>query len=290
MEMSGRSILPGGDGRAGRHEQQAPVCYNFYIMDDRVYRKEFKVDVHAADFRGLARPNVLLDFLQDTAGEGVGCAGLSVPELWKKQLCWVISRYHIVVHRYPRFGESVSVHTWPSGCSEYFALRDFEAFDAQGGRILTGTSSWVVMNVETRKPIKMAGFIPEGYTLDKRALVDGFPSLPALPDPAGDVPGLDFRVLSADLDFNKHVNNVVFIRWALEAVPPEILLGSIPVEFEISYKAEAFFGDTVVSRALSLPAEEGRENGLTFLHGITNRSNGVELARLRTRWEKWRKE
>lgn len=256
-------------------------------MNDKIYIKEFKIDVHAADFHGLARPNAILDWLQDTASEGVGCAGLSVSGLWARRLSWIVSRYHVVIHRYPRFGEKVFVHTWPSGQTEYFALRDFEAFDAEGGRVLSGTSSWVVMNIDTKKPIKMAGFIPDAYCLDERAIEDGFSSLPAIEE---DPPGMDFRVLSADLDFNRHANNVVYVRWALESVPPEILLGSIPVELEISYKAEAFFGDKIVSRSMEVPSPAGQDGGRTFLHRISNISSGVELARLRTRWEQWRKE
>ena len=60
-----------------------------------------------------------------------------------------------------------------------------------------------------------------------------------------------------------------------------------PVEIEVAYRAEAFYGDTVLSRAVPAPAasEAGQAAGAVFLHQIVNASTGVELTRLRTRWE-----
>jgi len=84
------------------------------------------------------------------------------------------------------------------------------------------------------------------------------------------------------LDWNRHVNNAVYIQWALESVPPDLLMSRRPMELEVSYRAEAFYGDEVLSAAQRVP--EGESAEAAFLHQILNAATGVELARLRTRW------
>ena len=84
------------------------------------------------------------------------------------------------------------------------------------------------------------------------------------------------------VDLNRHVNNTVYVQWALEAAPEDVLMRGRPVEVEVSYRAEALYGDTVLSRAAALPG--GPEPGPVFLHQVANAATGAELTRLRTRW------
>jgi len=63
--------------------------------------------------------------------------------------------------------------------------------------------------------------------------------------------------------------------------PPEVLLARRPTDIEVSYRAEALYGDSVLSVA-QRAAEEGA--GAVFLHQILNAGTGAELTRLRTRW------
>ena len=166
-------------------------------------------------------------------------------------MTWVLSRYHILVHRYPAMGERLEVTTWPSGKGGYFATRDFEVADANGGPVLSATSSWMIIGLERKQPLKVDDIIDIPYAIDKRALDDPF-ALPARSRPPATAE-VRFRVESAHLDWNRHVNNAVYVQWALEGVPPEVLMKSRPVELEVSYRAEAFYGDEVLSVVQRVP-------------------------------------
>lgn len=253
-------------------------------MADLLYRKEFSVHTYESDFQGLARPVSLLNFLQDAAGDHASLLGWSVTDLWKKNMTWVLSRTHILVHRYPAWGERLSVLTWPSGRHGYFALRDFEVSDADGSTVLVGTTSWMVLDLGRKQPLKVEDILPTNYLVDRRALPDDFAPLPVLDLPENE---LSFRVELGHLDLNKHVNNAVYIQWALEAVPEEVLARRRPVDIEVSYRAEALYGDTVLSRvcAVAAPTPGGAAPGRVYLHQILNASSGAELTRLRTRWD-----
>jgi acyl-ACP thioesterase len=247
-------------------------------MSELAYRKEYTVHTYETDARGLARPVSLLNYLQDAAGDHAGRLGLSVADLFKRNMTWILSRYHVLVHRYPAVGARLELVTWPSAKNGYFAVRDFEASDA-GGPVLSATSSWMVISLDRKQPVKVDEVVDIPYALDRRALDDRFASLPVLSARDSEI---RFRVETAHLDWNRHVNNAVYVQWALEGVPPEILMNRRPLDLEVSYRAEALYGDEILSAVQRLP-QEGP--GPVFLHQILNAATGAELARLRTKWE-----
>lgn len=248
-------------------------------MVDLVFHKEYAIHTYETDARGSAKLVTLLNYLQDSAGEHAGRLGLSVLDLFKRRMTWVLSRYHVLVRRYPAIGDRLEVTTWPSGKGGYFATRDFEVADGGGRAVLAATSSWMILDLERKQPVKVESVIDVPYAVERRALDDPFASLPV---PAARETEVRFRVESGHLDWNRHVNNAVYVGWALEGAPPEVLLKSRPVELEVSYRAEAFYGDEVLSVSQSVPAAGG---GPVFLHQILNAVSGTELTRLRTRWE-----
>ena len=245
---------------------------------DMIYQKDYAIHTYETDAQGLAKTVTLLNFLQDAAGEHAARLGLSVLDLVKRNMTWVLSRYHILVHRHPGAGERLEVTTWPSGKGGYFATRDFEVADGNGGPVLSATSSWMIIGLERKQPVKVDDVIDVPYAFEKRALDDPFGSLPT---PTARDAEVRFRVESAHLDWNRHVNNAIYVQWALEGVSPDVLLKGRPVELEVSYRAEAFYGDEIVSVAQRLPEDAA---GPRFLHQILNAATGAELARLRTRW------
>jgi len=247
-------------------------------MADLFYRKEYPIHFYQLDFEGRARLVPLLNYLSDAAGDHASLLGWSVTDLLKNNMTWVLSRYHVRVARYPGQGEKLSVLTWPSGRHGYFALRDFEVSDADGSAVLVGTTSWMILDLGRKQPLKIDEILPANFLVDRRALADDFAALPVLDRAEREIP---FRVETAHLDLNRHVNNTVYVQWALEAAPEDVLMRRRPVELEVSYRAEAFYGDTVLSRTAAGAAGPGP----VFLHQIANAATGAELTRLRSRWE-----
>ncbi len=243
---------------------------------DRTYAKRFPVYTFDVDPDGKARLPFLLDLLQDIAREHAALLKVSIFDLQAKGLTWVLSRYHIRVPRYPVMGDTVEVRTWPSGKRDVFALRDFEARDGEGRLLLEATSSWLVIALDSKRPVRMETVFLDEHILDRRAVADDFERLPS---PVRTDREVSFTALSRDLDFNRHVNNVVYVHWAIEGMPEDFLRGKRPAEVEIVYKGEVLFGDEVVTK-VQLPDA----GGTSCLHQIVRKADGAELARLRTSW------
>ncbi len=245
---------------------------------EKIHTTENMVHTYEADFKGKAHFHSLLNYLQEAAAQQADALGFGFKDLIQSKLCWLLSRYHIKVLGYPRLGDRLLVSTWPSGMQGTFALRDFIISDQKGHPLLLATSSWVLWDLQKKKPSSLESLLSENQILERRALEDFFQPLPPLTKPHHEA---SFRVMVKDLDVNKHVNNVVYIQWALESVPKDVLLKKHPLEIEAAYKAEAFFGEKVISRVQPID----REGSHSYRHQIINKKKGKELARLISVWE-----
>ncbi len=242
-----------------------------------IFQAQYQVRSYEVDGHGRLRPVTLLNYLQDAAGLHTLKLGVAVSQLRARRLTWVLSRYHVRFHAYPATGARLEVRTWPSARQGLFALRDFEVSDAQGRIVITATSSWVLLSLESRRPVRLAEHLPDYPTMGRRAISDGFPTLPVVERTDLELP---FRVRFGDLDFNGHVNNTVFADWALETVPSETIRDWRPASVEIGYRAETFYGDRIIVRTqLQSPGDPA-----VFLHQLSNDRDGREVARVRTVW------
>ena len=237
----------------------------------------FAVRYHEVDPRGMVRLPVVMTWLQDAGIEHSRKMGVSVNDLAEKGLIWVLSRLTLQMERYPGCAEEILVRTWPVTRKGLFSIRDYYLLDDNAIIIGRATTSWAVLDLKTRRPVRISEHLPSYQLKDERALDDPFETLPVLE--GGGSGALELPVLRADLDQNCHVNNTVYAGWAIEAVPAEIADNSIATTIEIGFRAEAVYGDSI--RSICSPAASDPP---TVIHRIEHAADGRELARMRTTW------
>jgi medium-chain acyl-[acyl-carrier-protein] hydrolase len=245
-------------------------------MIETIYKKPFLVRSVDIDGSGHIQPVVFIEYLLDAAGEHAASGGLAVTDMFRKGVTWVLSRFHIEVLRYPAWGRTVTIETWPSGRQPLFAVRDYTVSDDKGP-LAAATSSWLIVDLNTRRPVRTAAHLEGFPLLEKRAIDDPFASLPA-PQREDDVK--EFPVFHSDIDLNKHVTASVYIHRALETVPEAILFKLRPTSIEVNFRGEAFYGDRLISRLEKLESD----GPARFLHRISRAADDKELTILRTSW------
>ena len=239
-----------------------------------IHEINYTVRPYEAGYGKTLRPEALLNYLQDAAFEHSYRRGISLYHFVPRGLTWVLTRYHVKVDRYPAVGEKVTVRTWYPGAAKPYYLRDWELVGKDGESIGRGTSSWLILDMKTKKPAEDNGLLDGFPPHLVRSLEDDFAPLPELEKVDGESL---FCVRLSDTDLNRHVNHVHYIQWALDSVPAETLEKNQVVGIEVGYRAEARFGDKVVSKV-------GSTGDGTFLHQLVRDSDGKELTRLRTKW------
>ena len=245
-------------------------------MSEPLFSRTLEVRYHDADPHGAVRLTALVaDLLDVAAGRALGVA---VKDLRRLGLTWVLSRVHLQLARLPRCGEQLTIRTWPVSREGIFSVRDFELLDGRGERIGCATSSWAVLDLKSRRPVRIDASLPPYPLHPLRALNDPFAAVPTADRWETE---LQLPVLRGDLDINGHVNNTVYAGWALEAVPSRIFDHAVLLAVEINFRAEVHYGDRIISRCSVI--DEGAD--LWLLHRIDHAEDGRELARLRSRWQ-----
>jgi len=241
-----------------------------------VWSEELRVRSYEMDAKGRASALAVCNWLQEAAGNHATALAWGVDQLQAQGLTWVLSRLHLRLNRIPAWREPVTVTTWPAGAQRLHAVREFRISDEDGGEIGVATSGWLLVNLASRRPVRLPETIAaiRAHT-PARVLDDPFEKLPELERAEHE---RSFAVRYSNLDMNRHANNVSVIAWALDAVPEEVLLESTLAEFEVDFRAEARYGDHITAQvcAPEPPAE-------IFLHRLV-RDDGREIARARSRW------
>jgi acyl-ACP thioesterase len=253
---------------------ESPAWEELAEMMRDIFSRSYRIRSYEADFRGLVKPVALLNYLQDAASGHADLLGFSLLDLRARNATWLLSRYHVRVDRYPAVAEKLLVTTWRSLVDGIYAFREFHITGEDASQVGCATSSWVLLNLRTRRPARINDLLPELPVIRRRALDDDFPKLPK--------PGSwgfeqSFRARTADQDLNRHVNHAVYAEWALETVPLPVLQERCLSDIEIAYMNEAVSGDTIISRAEKADSD-------VFLHQLVREEDGRELTRLRTVW------
>ena len=176
-----------------------------------------------------------------------------------KNISWVLTRFKVKMLRFPKWGETVSILTFPRGGRKIVAYRDFVLYGADGGEIGHATSEWMLIDLASRKVVS----IPEGVfaaanTVRKPVFGDEpFAKLRwdcniASPD------ALTFRARRGDIDLNGHVNNVHYVEWLMEGRPDA---AGPCCELDIVFKSETLAGEVV--HVESVEVEPG-----AFIHRV----------------------
>jgi acyl-ACP thioesterase len=159
-------------------------------------------DVTAA---GRVRVDALARWLQDVAYDDVADAGLT------EAGSWVVRRTRMLVNRFPRFDEPVTLRTFCSGVGPRWAQRRTSLTGRDGAHV-EADALWIFLDWETLMPARLDerfdavwGEAAGGRRAERARLQHGSP-----PD---DAPRFDWRFRAADVDLADHVNNAAY--WAV---------------------------------------------------------------------------
>ncbi len=221
---------------------------------------------------GKATIQALLRFMEDIAGNHAYRKGAGIEYLFNRGFTWVLSRMEVEFTEWPETRELIEGTTWPRGIERLFALRDFIFTSGDNKPVMKGTSSWLILDLEKRKPVRVDPFL-EMFDLDETKALNG--SAEKLNFEVESAPGKPVIVPNSALDQNNHVNNIYYIIRAMDSVPEELLRSCTIERIRINYMAECFAGDSLTVKTDWINDE---------LFQIVFRGN-QEACRIHTTWK-----
>ena len=240
------------------------------------YSQLVKVSTRDANWRAHLKLPSLLAFLQEAATENADIIGIGRKDILPLGLGWALTRMHLKINALPEWQDSLEIHTWPSAKTKVVAEREFEVEDKTMGKTaVLGRTQWVLINLNTRRLERISAVKnwDAASVMQKAFDEDIFAKIPPCTNAQYSA---KCTVRKEDIDINLHVNNAVYLTWAIEAVPNEFLENHIPTELKMHFIKEVSQGNPILS-------ECSFENGMSF-HSIKRADTMEECARVNICW------
>ena len=243
-------------------------------MHETIWTETFRARYYEVGPDGCVTIQALCNYFQEAAGNHAARLGAGMQKLMEQGQSWVLSRMLVQMSAFPGWHDGVTIDTWPAGVERMFALRLFRL--RCGERMIGfGTSAWLLFDLDRRRPLRpefVRDFAVDGPELDLETKLSG-----KVEPPSGQCPWQrPFTVRTSDLDMNQHVNNVNYIDWALEAVPPDTRRSCRLHRLQIEFLAECREQEQVVSKCAP---DDGAGSGC-FRHGICRSDGSIAAAAL----------
>lgn len=240
----------------------------------------YTVSIAETECSRRVKPVVLLNYMQDLAeksiakiGEQYSCDGLA-----QRGYGWFIIRYRIEFENNLAGLKDIKIKTESRGCQKSTFYRDFEIYDnISKKRILRAVSSWLIVDLQKKSIVNIEKEYPEFLEFEQRE--DDLKLNKLRPINRVDKEKI-FEIRYDDLDINNHVNNTVYITWALEALDYEWRQNHTIKSIDVYFKHDVEYGEPILSQVCI-----DEENTVTE-HLIKNANTDENLCLLRIEYNK----
>ncbi|RNC64574.1 acyl-[acyl-carrier-protein] thioesterase [Proteiniphilum sp. X52] len=205
-------------------------------------KKKYSYDIgtHDIDFRRRVSLRSLTNMVLMTASRNAEENGFGLLELQTEHYTWVLSRLVIDMARFPAEQDSFAIETWIEHVGTTFTTRNFRMRDGAGTVIGHAKSSWAVINMRTRRSVRLDTIpgiqqfiVNESIPLDEPARIANVEGEAAN----------SFIVKYSEIDVNGHANSLNYVQWLSDCFSLDFYRKHYIRRFEINFLKEITYGD-----------------------------------------------
>lgn len=240
-----------------------------------VWKEKRVIESFDVDILGRLHPQTLFSFLLNAAWNHACKGTYGFTELTAHDLYWVLVKAQILIKRLPNWREQITIETWGKRKVRLYALRDFIITSEEGEKLISATSSWMILDRKNGKPQRFD---------EKSESLPWNPQKNEIETNLEKVPQLNygkelrkFRIHFSDIDVNRHVNSAKYVEWIINSHSQKHLETNNIGSIEISFLSEASSDDVVA-------VYSEVSNGFR-LYSVKNYVDEKELCRARIKWQ-----
>ena len=208
------------------------------------FEQKFHIPYYNTDASWRLKPAAFMDLAQEAAGLHAVHLGFGYDDLIQTNTAWILSRVHIEFVDMPMWRDHITLTTWHKGANRLFFLRDFIMTDDKGRTRVKATTSWLVLNLDTRRLVRDPMLMEEG-TVCLENVIETPADKVQMPKEVQAELVLEHTVAYSDIDMNGHTNNAMYMQWAMDAVDYATASSKPVKEVTINFNHETKAGDVV---------------------------------------------
>lgn len=205
------------------------------MMNTIMYSLNFQVTTSACNREGRLKLYSALQMMQDCSELWLDSEPAALDFFNSHHMTQLLASRQVEVVRVPFFKEHLTVTTSVYGIKPMFGFRNTFIYDARGRVCFKSWAMGAFVNLDTGKLHAIDVNVLDTIFLDKKLEMNYRDRRIILPNTPGTaMPPI--RVLRADIDYNKHLNNANYVRMAMELLPADFEINGLRVEYKVPVK------------------------------------------------------
>ena len=183
----------------------------------------------------------LLNILAEAAGVHSQEVGYGLNNVKETNCTWMILYWKVKIIKRPKWKTELKIKTWPSEFNRVLTWREFEVYDKEE-KIAVASTQWVAIDLRDANIIKITDEMINKYGLVESKAFDKKLN-GRIKEPEDMKKTYEYTTTRRDIDTNDHVNNVIYLEFAYNALPKDISINFDNIE--IYYKKQIKIGETI---------------------------------------------
>ena len=206
-----------------------------------MYSLKYKVTTSTCDSEGRLKLCSALQMMQDCSEMWIDSEPGVKRYFAEQHMAQLLATRQVEIVRVPEYKEELTVTSSVYGMKPMFGFRNTFIYDAEGKPCYKTWSMGAFVDKSAGKLKRVDDATMASMSLEPQLEMDYKDRRIILPKEDGEV--LEpVKVLRADIDYNRHVNNANYVRMAMELLPEGFDVKGLRVEYRVAAK----LGDTLV--------------------------------------------
>ncbi len=211
-----------------------------------MYTLDYLVTTSTCDSEGRLKLYSALQMMQDCSEMWIDSEPAARKFFNDNNMTQLLATRQVEVIRVPRFKERLTVTTSIYEVMPMYGFRNTFIRDAQGNPCYRTWSMGAFVDLATGKLARISDDAIASLTLEPKQEMNYRGRRISLPKQDGTV--MDpVRVMHADIDYNRHMNNANYVRIAMELLPEGFEVRDMRVEYRIAARLDDLLTPTVYS-------------------------------------------
>lgn len=211
-----------------------------------MYTLDYLVTTSTCDSEGRLKLYSALQMMQDCSEMWIDSEPAARKFFNDNNMTQLLATRQVEVIRVPRFKERLTVTTSIYEVMPMYGFRNTFIRDAQGNPCYRTWSMGAFVDLATGKLARISDDAIASLTLEPKQEMNYRGRRISLPKQDGTV--MDpVRVMRADIDYNRHMNNANYVRIAMELLPEGFEVRDMRVEYRIVARLDDLLTPTVYS-------------------------------------------
>lgn len=190
---------------------------------------------------GIAQAALLVQDNLTESFAAMDCDGIVYRE--RHNAFWVFTKTKIRFVRRPAWRENIFASTFPVDAAGFRTHIHTIFKDSSGATLLAANQEACVLSLENHRPLRLANLTYPKNNFPPPVFSEPFEQFPQIV--SDETLSFEQKIRSQQIDMSRHMNNIEYIRLALNVFDDEFLRANETTEIEMHYTGESREGQTL---------------------------------------------